>query len=862
MPGIGNNLYPPITATYMPAFVRTTACKIYFSLSIYNSIEEIKNVQIVINNQNTNLSALDSKQYPAGIKITNLQIDENEEGDNKYFVVINPSDLQGGIFELNQFYKVQLRFTGVGATDLLDKNKITSWLIDNQSFFSEWSTVCLVKGIQKPEIYLREFENIKLGDFTIFSTEMVRFTGKMYFTENEDIEKECLKSYRIQIQRNYLNGGIAYDSGDIYTNIYNPNEINHTLNVALEDGVNYIFTLYYTTTNGYTSLVYYKFTIIQNAADVLEAKITAISEEDYGRIKVNILSTITEIFFGNLTIRRTSSESNFKVWEDVHEVTIENREALNYTWYDYTVESGIWYKYCAQRRDSSGARGVSIITRNPVMSVFDDMFLTRENIQIKLKYDPSISSFKKTFLESKTDTLGSKYPIIRRNGNVGYRQFPISGLITAFCDEDGIFLNKENIYNDSESYYESYNTMNNIDKYKDFIYERKFREKIMDFLHEDDIKLFRSTTEGNILIRLMDISFTPNQTLGRMLYNFNATAYEIDECSLSNYEKYGIQSIGKFKSIVQLEFFEIGQVRGEYSNTQQDIFKILEDKYAKKATNKYINEVEYLDWVRIEFNSSPYLIKTVSNGSIIPLPANEKPNENVVLGYIVYINNQPIVVSQKGYYELIGNDVKITSIYFPIYSDVSIDYKIKIKQKENQTIPLYRQMQFETKAGQIRDYFKLNENIFLRIYQKYLINRKGYQQRLLSLDKISIEAVPGTIAYIKDSFDEDYFKHEIGPTGILDFYDSEAVINGIFFDGIQLYETDIDTPREGEFKYIGEVQSLEEINNPDKNYVYSIEDSRYIYYNGEWFKFSDDNVVQCPVYASIDYIYELTKGEY
>ena len=43
MPGIGNNLYPPIVSTYMPAFIRTTACRIYFSLSIYNSIEEIKN---------------------------------------------------------------------------------------------------------------------------------------------------------------------------------------------------------------------------------------------------------------------------------------------------------------------------------------------------------------------------------------------------------------------------------------------------------------------------------------------------------------------------------------------------------------------------------------------------------------------------------------------------------------------------------------------------------------------------------------------------------------------------------------------------------------------------------------------------
>jgi len=41
---VGNNLYPPIIATYMPAFVRTSPCKVYFSLSSFNSPEDIMNV--------------------------------------------------------------------------------------------------------------------------------------------------------------------------------------------------------------------------------------------------------------------------------------------------------------------------------------------------------------------------------------------------------------------------------------------------------------------------------------------------------------------------------------------------------------------------------------------------------------------------------------------------------------------------------------------------------------------------------------------------------------------------------------------------------------------------------------------------
>lgn len=44
MAGLGNNLYPPIfKKAYMPAFKASDSdgCKIYFSLSVYNSISDI-----------------------------------------------------------------------------------------------------------------------------------------------------------------------------------------------------------------------------------------------------------------------------------------------------------------------------------------------------------------------------------------------------------------------------------------------------------------------------------------------------------------------------------------------------------------------------------------------------------------------------------------------------------------------------------------------------------------------------------------------------------------------------------------------------------------------------------------------------
>ena len=67
----------------------------------------------------------------------------------------------------------------------------------------------------------------------------------------------------------------------------------------------------------------------------------------------------------------------------------------------------------------------------------------------------------------------------------------------------------------------------------------------MNFLYSDQPKLFRSTPEGNILVRLTDVNLTPNQQLGRMIYDFSCTATEIGECSIENYKLYQIQDFGE-----------------------------------------------------------------------------------------------------------------------------------------------------------------------------------------------------------------------------------------------------------------------------------------------------------------------------
>ncbi|AXF52489.1 MAG: hypothetical protein [Caudoviricetes sp.] len=859
MPGIENNLYPPIIETYMPAFVRTTACRVYFSLSNFNNIRDILNAQVVVNNQNTNLSALRSDMYPAGIKITSIQTDETIQNDSKYYIIINPGDLTSNKFELNQFYKVQIRFTKVGASPLTSGDKIAPWLVANQQFFSEWSTVCLIRGISKPKITLNNFEE---NEESIIASSFVEIVGKMYFEENSNSEDEYLEFYRVKVydkDEDYL----KYDSGDIFTNTYNPNEINYTIKTILEEGINYEITFSYSTVNGYSESLTYNFIVIQNSTvDTLNATIEAEGDKENGRVMVRIVSNVSQPFIGHLVIKRTSSKTNFSIWEEVNRKTISNT-TLNYTWIDYTCESGVLYYYCAQKIDSEGDGGIIIKTNSPIMIELEDIFLLSEDLQIKVKFNPSISSFRNVLMESKIDTLGSKYPFVIRNGNVNYKEFPISGLISSFWDEEGFFINKDNIYEENKGYYINHNEENKISEYYDYIYERNFREKIMEFLYKDNIKLFRSNTEGNILIKLMDISFTPEQTLGRMLYEFSATAYEIDECSIDNYHKYNIQSLGDYKKTVQNIYFKLGQINGTYSGTGQDILKIVQNELDVASVDQFINKVKILKWVRFNFNSDPYFIKTDSAGNVSPLPANEKPNNSTLYGYIVYINGIPIVVNKTGIYELVDDDTNVTSIYFPVSTDVSIDYVAEISQEERPKRK-YSKISYITKVGQESDLFSVEENVFGRIYLKHTNVNELMNQQFLSLDRLTIEADPGTVVYVKDSSDDQVYRHIIGDTGVLDFNDNEeTTIEKLYFNGLKLYPKVKDIDRPNYFSESGiSVSDFQEIANPKERTVYTIDDIRFIFYLGDWYEFTEDNIVLCPAYALVDYIFEMMIGEY
>ena len=68
--------------------------------------------------------------------------------------------------------------------------------------------------------------------------------------------------------------------------------------------------------------------------------------------------------------------------------------------------------------------------------------------------------------------------------------------------------------------------------------EREFKLAVLDWLNDGQPKLFRSPTEGNYIVRLMNASLSPNDTLGRLIHTFSCNAYEVADYTYQNLTSY------------------------------------------------------------------------------------------------------------------------------------------------------------------------------------------------------------------------------------------------------------------------------------------------------------------------------------
>lgn len=283
----------------------------------------------------------------------------------------------------------------------------------------------------------------------------------------------------------------------------------------------------------------------------------------------------------NLRIVRSSEDTNFTVWEVIKyinlnfEVLPRDAENLNNFLermdiiYDYSIESNTFYQYGIQSlvdddpEQWSLIRKLAVTIPNPdydpeadppdedplfidipkqIQRDFEYSYLLGKNQrQLKIKFNDNISNLTPQVYDNKLEPIGSQFPYINRNSKMNYKVFPIAGTISFEMDDNDTFL-----VNGALDIYNGYAEVRDLHKddyeggHYNYGYERRFRQKVIDYLTDETFKLFKSATEGNILVRLRDVNLTPNQQLSRLVYNFSANADEVDTHDLDTLKKYGI----------------------------------------------------------------------------------------------------------------------------------------------------------------------------------------------------------------------------------------------------------------------------------------------------------------------------------
>ena len=593
-------LYPPIVDTCTPVFLQGDSCKIWFSYSPYmDSLSDKEKeklfMQVSINQQDTNKTALSKDKWSTGsavFKVNSATEGTKEFAHNLSCVTIENSDIRNG-FETLQLYKAQLRFI---YAETQDKALTIANSFSATPYRSEWSTVTLLKCIQEPQTFIftldttlnKEDGNSPTTPLAI-STPLLNVSGQTKF---QDGESETVKTYKLSLETFTISesGKIVteqvIETATLNTNYYdNSNSFKYKFKTMLDNGL-YWLDISYITKNGYDSTVNsqnpfepkkYGLYIQINANEGITpplSDISIVSDKDNGRIIINATvddqQTSEDV---TITIVRSSSNTHFKEWEEVYTKLYHPGDKITFD--DRTIESGVWYKYNFQVIDKSGARSrfidESIYKPSPLMIVFNDVFLTAGDKQLKITLNNETGSLSYNLQESKTDTIGSQFPWIRRNGAIKYRTFSLGGLISYLGNNEmilfsnsensdtnieyqnnlaekninGLFYSKDDLFpQEISELYQSYNLDNGITNYNDIMLEKVFRDKVIDFLLEDRPVLFRSATEGNILIRLMDLSFSPNTQLKNYIYSFGSTAVEIAECNFDNFHKYNIYDSG------------------------------------------------------------------------------------------------------------------------------------------------------------------------------------------------------------------------------------------------------------------------------------------------------------------------------
>ena len=498
MATINNTIYPPLLPTYQKAFIKNSTAgrvlfDINFDVSEYTTLADVQTIEVKITTLEGNASILKGEHYfknateiidsltrKGKIQILTDDIVQNTEKE---------IDITAGQFYIIQLRNGQTPFVNQegeypinGDSDEAIQSQQNFLTEDALDKFSEWSTMSLIKCIDKPVLSLMD-DTITLSK-TNNVRDMSNITGYLKWT-GED-HSEYLYSYRFRIYDestipdkyrlkeydNIFKDVVPLeDSGVIRSTTSSPNRLNYIFKNDFQDSKRYVVYVSYETDNEYIQTDYFRFRINNfiNSSNLIlnHIVLSAYGNNELGgnEITLKLDEGYLNVASKYIIFRRADSKTDFKLWDDIHTIKltkkniVEDKQTgdswLQYDWIDWTAEDGIFYKYCVQEVDMIEHRAEKIIAVNykdknsfnksifsyPVvdrdiktsdyltLELKDNYFINKDHT-LKLSFDASISSITKTRKDTITETLNSKYPFIYRSGEIEYDSFNIEGVVS------------------------------------------------------------------------------------------------------------------------------------------------------------------------------------------------------------------------------------------------------------------------------------------------------------------------------------------------------------------------------------------------------------------------------------------------
>lgn len=577
-------LFAPILRTTQPAFAASqNSLTVYYTLPQAASLTDITNIEVKVNTQDTNANVVNNTTGILSVSATAGSFS------------INKGLLKMGHWVAGKLYKIQAR------------------LVNTSGQKSEWSNVMITKAITSPQVKILNGETTTSDPNEISSIHSEIVTMPTFYGEATFVtgESEYLDTYRFDL---WYKGKVIETSGNIQYNGSTNAVPQYRFHKQFPYYDEYSVTFSIVSNNNYEATskpyVFEVISITSGQITNLAISVDSTSIPCIENAMIQVRLTSTEELNGNYVIVRSDEDTNYQIWDDVAYLTYVGKQlADELVFTDYYIECGKRYKYAVQRKQINDARSELLLPQDlsPHWVNFEYSYLCGQGTQIKLNFNGEVSSFKHTQLVGKLDTLGSTYPTIAYNGHAYYAEFPLSALVSAYMDEENLFMDKN---------FEVFSTNPTVESVQ---IERKFRHKVETFLNNKQYKLFKTPTEAdkNIIVALTGATLSPQRSLNRMIYSFSTNAYEVAENTLSNLKDLGILKTGEWQDISSLEAqAERGQIVGTF-NPSIELFDIIRQQQ-ETETEGYKFRITALRTLKLANNAdTPDIVTFLINGNEI-----------------------------------------------------------------------------------------------------------------------------------------------------------------------------------------------------------------------------------------------------